>query len=54
MKSEQIKSLRGHIKQAEDIRDKANYQIEKDMARYLIKRLKNNLLKLMYPQPKGL
>lgn len=47
-------SLRIHIATAEAIRKKANNKLEKEMARYLVKRLKNSLLQLCYPKPKEL
>ena len=53
MKKE-ITDLRIHIAQAEKIREVANSEIDKSIARYLVKRLKKRLLELVAPQPKEL
>ena len=54
MNNQELKDLRIHIAQAEEIRQKANNVIDKEIARYLVKRLKKKMLNLMYPKTKEL
>ena len=46
-----IEGLKKHIAQAEEIRQK-NTKLDKDIARYLLKRLRKRMLDLIHPKTK--